>query len=161
MSSSSISQIELRTLDPEQIRQHYKALAEVTRDLPDDGWREENFLLELPDKWQLSFAAWQLDQPVAYALLSRKAPDTVHLHRLMVAEAWRGQGLGQCLVKELLQRTSSAGAAYCSLKVERGNGDARRFYRRHGFQEIGRVRNYVEMRRASSPMPAASAAQSR
>jgi ribosomal protein S18 acetylase RimI-like enzyme len=139
--------VELRALDPQLVRTHYTALVTITEDLPPDGWTAEKFFMELPNKWQLSFSGWYREQAIAYAVLSRKTPSTVHLHRFMIAKAWRGVGLGHDLLGEILRRTSAAGAHYCSLKVAQNNEAAQRFYLRHGFEQTGRVREYIEMHR--------------
>jgi ribosomal protein S18 acetylase RimI-like enzyme len=132
----------LRTLCPEQIRGGIAEFLAIAADQPDEYWREEHFLHDLPGKWELSFAIWHGPRPVAYAILSRTSPDAVHLHHLMVAAAHRRRGLGARMLGEMEERARSAGARRLTLKVAANNDGARRFYARAGYREVGMASEY-------------------
>ncbi|MEM8914480.1 MAG: GNAT family N-acetyltransferase [Pseudomonadota bacterium] len=68
--------------------------------------------------------------PVAYAILSRKWADRLHIHQFMVRKERRGSGVGDTLMSGLLERYSNDPV---SLKVDRHNDGAIRFYSRYGF----------------------------
>lgn len=59
-------------------------------------------------------------------------PDHVYLHHVIVAAAWRGQGIGTALMRIVMQRARAEGAAV-RLSVFRGN-PARALYARLGFR---------------------------
>lgn len=94
-----------------------------------DAWGTENFLFELPGKWDLSFLA-EDEGLLGYAILSRKAPDRVHLHHFMLGAAARGRGVGTTMLAEVRRR---ARPSRLTLKVHRDNLRAIAFYRREGF----------------------------
>jgi ribosomal protein S18 acetylase RimI-like enzyme len=104
-----------------------------------DTWTAENFLTELPGKWDLSFALWD-KAPIAYAILSRPEPGRVHLHHFMVTEALRNQGLGGEMLKEVVKR---AGQLRLTLKVDQANDGAQRFYEQHGFQLVEKGKYFL------------------
>jgi GNAT superfamily N-acetyltransferase len=134
--SGLISAAAIRTLQPEQIRRDPQAFLAVAADVPGEYWTAEHLLVELPDKWRLSFAAWIGGRPVAYAVASRKSADRVHLHHLMVAPRHRGSGLGRRMAAELEARTRVFGGRWLTLKVAAVNFGGQRFYRRRGFRLV-------------------------
>jgi ribosomal protein S18 acetylase RimI-like enzyme len=109
---------------------------------------ERRILALESDKWRLSFALWSGERPVAYAVLSRKAPDQAHLHHFMVARNFRGRGLGKRMIAEMEARARDGGYHRLTLKVAQGNDGARRFYGRHGYAETARESSYLLLEKA-------------
>lgn len=60
----------------------------------------------------------------------------LELHRLYVAPAEKGTGLGHALMEWALQRARKCGALDMTLSVFSQNHRARRFYARYGFMDI-------------------------
>lgn len=58
------------------------------------------------------------------------------LDELYVAPAQRSSGLGSLLIQAVLDDARAGGADLVEVPVDAPDVDARRFYRRHGFQEI-------------------------
>jgi ribosomal-protein-alanine N-acetyltransferase len=133
---------EIRTLSPEDITTSSDAFIGIAADQPGEYWLEAHFLLELPNKWGLSFAAWYGGRPVGYAILSRKSSDTVHLHHFMIAADYRGYGLGTRMIDEMKARARATGASRLTLKVSTENARAREFYDRAGFNDVGAAAGY-------------------
>ena len=125
----------IRTLSADDVRTHLDAFLAIAGDVAGEYWDEANLLMELPDKWRFSFALWSNNRPVAYAVLSRKSPDLVHLHHLMVSFELRGQGWGGRLVGEMESRARAAGCARLTLKSRAADARARAFYARLGYAE--------------------------
>lgn len=117
----------VQTLDRGRCIALMPELIAVSADVSD--WGEDEFLAELPDKWNLSFTV-TIDRVAGYAVLSRKWPDRVHIHQFMVAPRWRSSGIGTAMVVMARDR---AQATPLSLKVSRTNARAISFYDRHGF----------------------------
>lgn len=127
--------ITFRTLAADTVKTYLVSLLSIGADVPGEYWERENFLRDLPGKWQLSFAGWSGTQPVAYAILSRKSEAQIHLHHLIVGKNWRGRGLGRRMVDEIFHRCRTAGAEKLTLKVHARNERAKSFYVRSGFRE--------------------------
>ena len=70
----------LRTVSPGDILAYQKEFLAIATDIPGEYWSLQNFLVDLPAKWNLSFALWQKSLPVGYAILSQKSDNQVHLH---------------------------------------------------------------------------------
>lgn len=136
----------LRTLSRDDILSQRENFLAVARDVQWDTWDAESFLMDLPEKWELSFAAWTPgNDPVAYAVLSRKSDDRIHLHRFMVSARYRGSGLGKRMVAEMVARAEQAGAKLLTLKAKAGR--AAKFYCDNGFQIVGDDGDFIVFQR--------------
>jgi len=70
--------------------------------------------------------------------------DQSELGNVAVTGAWRGQGIGQRLVADVLRRADQRGVREVFLEVRPSNTSARRLYERFGFSQVGRRRNYYQ-----------------
>ena len=103
----------------------------------DTIWQETNFLRPLPQKWNLSHIAWALERdPVGFWIVSKKSTDLVHTHRVAVHPRWQGHGVGQRLLKSVLQASQEINARQLTLMVIAGNRPAISFYERLGFSPL-------------------------
>ena len=146
-----IAKPDIRPLNEEEISAHIEVFIEVARDVDGEYWGRQHFLKPLADKWTLSLAAWVEERPVGYAILSRKSPIQAHLHHFMVADDYRGQGLGERLLAMTIERCIEQGFTEITLKIAPSNHAASRFYRLHGFANASQDNGYNVMRRALSP----------
>lgn len=64
-----------------------------------------------------------------------------------VLAQWRGKGVGSHLLADLLAAADAAGSERIFLEVRASNEAAQGLYRRHGFEVIGRIRNYFRQPR--------------
>ena len=142
---------DIRPLPREEIAARIDDFVAVAKDVPREYWTQEHFLRELPQKWQLSLAAWLGNRPVGYAILSRRTRQRAHLHHFMVAGDLRRQGLGEALLNAAICNCTRLGYAEISLKVAIASEGAQRFYRRHGFAVSGGDGAYREMLRSLRP----------
>jgi ribosomal-protein-alanine N-acetyltransferase len=66
----------------------------------------------------------------------------VQLVNIAVHPRARGRGLGNCLLREMLEFAASRGTQQVWLEVRVSNGTARRLYEKFGFLEVGKRRRY-------------------
>ncbi|HSJ07518.1 MAG TPA: ribosomal protein S18-alanine N-acetyltransferase [Longimicrobiales bacterium] len=83
------------------------------------------------------------DTLVGYAVLWCVL-DQAELGNVAVIAGWRGRGIGECLVQEMIQRAERRGVREIFLEVRPSNPVARRLYERLGFAMVGRRRNYYQ-----------------
>ena len=50
-----------RTVSPSDILTYQDEFLAIANDIPGEYWTLQNFLIDLPAKWDLSFALWQND----------------------------------------------------------------------------------------------------
>ncbi|MCK9487442.1 MAG: GNAT family N-acetyltransferase [Dehalococcoidia bacterium] len=108
------------------------------------------------NRWQPYFAAGIPENrawiafvrgiPAGFVALERiRQPDTapagyLHLHHLHIAPEFRGRGIGQALLDTAVEDARSQGTAGLALWTQAGNGEARAFYERAGWQPDGAER---------------------
>ena len=69
-------------------------------------------------------------------------PDEADITKVSVSGNMRNMGIGNMLIKELLERAKKNGIRKVYLEVREGNDSARHLYRKCGFTDIGRRKNY-------------------
>lgn len=70
--------------------------------------------------------------------------DEAHISIIAVAPAWRGRGLGELLLLQLLVHALVAGATLATLEVRNTNEVAQALYRKYGFVVVGRRKGYYK-----------------
>jgi ribosomal-protein-alanine N-acetyltransferase len=81
------------------------------------------------------------EQVVGYGVIM-VAVEECHLLNVCIHPQWQGQGLGHKLLRRLLRLARQRGAETAFLEVRESNHSARVLYRRLGFVEVGRRRDY-------------------
>lgn len=138
-----LSKVKFEAFTEEFYTMHEEEIISIASDVGGEYWEKENFLVDLPGKWRLSFVALMAGQPIAYAILSCKPNNQIHLHHFMVHRDFRGSGLGSLTIERCLNAARGEGSACLSLKVSANSNEAIRFYTRHGFEERERNGDYI------------------
>jgi len=100
-----------------------------------EPWKEDNFFMDLPDKWCLSrwIRSNNSDTPLGYAVISRKSPSNVHLHRFVISET--GRGVGTAAMNKILDDLKET-ALYITVCTGQEAYRAQRFYEVNGFRKL-------------------------
>ncbi|MER7748341.1 GNAT family N-acetyltransferase [Streptomyces bacillaris] len=100
-------------------------------------------LLATPAEHEVPLEVWALDREGALAggLTGRTWAYWLHVDLLWVDARHRGSGLGSRLLAEA-ERTASTERACTRSRLETWDFQAPEFYRKHGYEEIGRVEDY-------------------
>jgi [ribosomal protein S18]-alanine N-acetyltransferase len=70
--------------------------------------------------------------------------DEAHITLLGIHPDYQGQGLGQLLLRSILDRARSIEMARATLEVRPSNQGAIHIYEKHGFQTVGRRKKYYQ-----------------
>lgn len=134
-------------LTREFAREHADAMLDVGQDVEWDQWTSKELLSELPDKWKLSLVAVDPGDIVTGYVLASAKPHP-HVHRLMVSQHRRGEGLGRCLMQLFLERARRFGSEVVSLKTHETNVRSLRLQDGLGFETVARSpTGYIELRK--------------
>lgn len=116
------------------------AVAEAEARIHPFPWTRRNFA----DSLAAGHGAWlaQEDKRMTGYAIMMPALDEVHLLNISVLPELQRSGRGSALLIHLFAQARLQGATRMLLEVRPGNASAQGFYRRHGFVEIGRRRNY-------------------
>ncbi len=80
---------------------------------------------------------------VGYAGLDHGG-DSADVMTVAVVPVWRGRGLGDVLLDDLVRRAGGRGATALMLEVRADNAAALRLYGRHGFERVAVRRRYYQ-----------------
>jgi len=108
----------------------------------DDPWPERAFLAELKAKHIHYVAARTEDKLIGYAgiaRLGRVKPFEYEIHTIGVDPDYQGQGIGRCLVSQILELASGS---VVFLEVRTDNVPAISLYESFGFVNVGLRRRY-------------------
>ena len=110
-----------------------------------DAQRQRFLEQAVAESGMASLVALVDDELVGHAHVDL-APYKVAGLGMMVAEGWRGRGVGGALVRGAIDAARDMGAHKVALQVWPHNDVARRLYVRHGFVEEGVLRRHYPRR---------------
>jgi ribosomal-protein-alanine N-acetyltransferase len=127
-------------MEPEDV----DAIVEIERRAFTRPWRREHFLFEIEkNRWAVNRVV-RVEGRVAAYTCCWVLHGELKINDFAVLEEFRGKGLGRWLLQELLDDARERGCSWASLEVRENNDPALALYRRAGFEEIGRRKNYYE-----------------
>ncbi|MCD4795124.1 MAG: GNAT family N-acetyltransferase [Bacteroidales bacterium] len=104
---------------------------DILKDIPHEYWEKENFLAELPLKWNFSYVLLNKDLIDGYIIASKKETK-IHIHKFMIKKKLRNLGFGKSLLSHFIEETTQTFDGI-SLKVYKDNYKAINFYFKNNF----------------------------
>ncbi len=98
------------------------------------NWTENNFLYELPLKWELSFALYEGDSLRGFCIASNKIADAYYIHLLFISDKARGHSLGKKCLDYAMELSKKHGYKRIELRCPLSNVRALEFYIKNGFR---------------------------
>jgi len=125
------------------IRKNLVQLISIDKSISNSNWREDNFLVPLPGKWEFSYGLIIQNIPVGFIISSIKESN-IHIHRFAVAEPYQNHGYGRLLLQALFQKCREDNYRRLTLKVDYSNAKAIKFYKNNGFIILKKINgNYM------------------
>lgn len=142
---------EIHPLSKDGLGDIVDVLMRIDMDTIGERWLRGNFLVDLPGKWQCSWAAVQDGRTVAFVIASVKV-DSIHVHRIAVASEVRGNGIGSVLLERVARCAVELDMPWVTLRVAADNLGAIRFYDRLGFESQGSDLELLNLRIAADSL---------
>lgn len=136
--------LEFKKLTRDLVLAKLSDLAYICRDVPHENWEDNQYLIDLPGKWDLSIVSLSGDNLIGYIIASEKEFSVAHIHKFIVNPSYRGQGIGKKMLDEFI-KISGKNNTKITLKVYHDNIDAIRFYQNQGFMKSGIRNNLIVM----------------
>ncbi len=139
-----------RLLDPSILLEIY---LDAYRNHPQYGEtsskRAKRYLDWLKRHATLFEVAYLGDRPVGWMVMDAdwEGDESAELHELVVRRDDQGRGIGSLLLKRAIEEAKKLGKKELRLWVGRENEKAIAFYRRHGFEPLYTVGDWLRMRR--------------
>ena len=92
-----------------------------------NNWREENYLIDLPDKWKFSIGIFTDDFLSGFSFNSNKV-NIFYIHFFYIFKQFRGGGIGKNLLNNCEKISIDNGIKTMQLKCHKNNTDALNFY---------------------------------
>lgn len=129
--------IEIKRMD----QTHVSQIAELERICFSDPWSERSIGSELENRLSMWFVATEEETVLGY-IGSQTVLDSSDVMNIAVHPDHRKKGIGEKLVLELVHYLKEKDIKSLLLEVRVSNTAAINLYKKLGFQEIGRRRNY-------------------
>ncbi|MFA5019705.1 MAG: GNAT family N-acetyltransferase [Candidatus Pacearchaeota archaeon] len=126
--------MEIESIKKENLRKLIPLLIQLENnwtEIGDKPWNEENFSMELNDKWDLSMYAKLNNKIIGYIIGSR-IETTGRLNKIVVEKEYRKMGIGGVLWNEFLKRCKEKNINKIEFKVLTDNDEAISFYKKKG-----------------------------
>lgn len=120
---------------------HVSMVAELEKLCFSDPWSETSIASELNNKLSAWLVALEDDRVAGY-VGSQSVMGESDMMNIAVHPDYRRQGIAQALVNELIAVLRAAGNHSLTLEVRASNLAAQQLYKKMGFTEVGRRRNY-------------------
>jgi len=105
------------------------------------NWNEENFLYELPLKWDFSFSLLSNNELVGFCIASNKIPKVYYIHLLYISPNFRGNSLGLKLLLYAQEIASKHNINIIELRCPESNEQALTFYLKNGFKVKQKIKD--------------------
>ena len=108
-----------------------------------DPWTEGMISASLDDGYDFTVLLYG-DTVIGYSILDRRVQGEAELHNIAITPAFRGKGASRLLMDKLIEDAKKHGAKSVFLEVRANNTSAKELYKKYGFTEIGKRRNYYK-----------------
>jgi ribosomal protein S18 acetylase RimI-like enzyme len=138
--------LKIRTLDKELTIKNIDALKGIDQEalqtygclFSSENWNEDNFLSDLPGKWELSCTALFKNQPVGFCICSLFDTDKCFVYRVVVAKEYHRRHIGTEMFNFLFNRCLAREISHVLLEVNKDSKAALNFYAKLNFQKMKR-----------------------
>ena len=124
-------------------REHIDGMVEIEEQCFNSGYGRKTFEKELENKIAKYFVALDNDKVVGYAGFWN-ACGVADIIDVATHTEWRRKGIGQGLVKRLIDQCQNDGVCELNLEVRVSNTAAIGLYEKMGFSMVGMRKNYYE-----------------
>lgn len=144
-----MEKIIIKKLTKEILEKNIKRFIDILSDIPDEYWKSDHFLLELPSKWSFSlYATNNLEQIIGYIIASYKDfYDSIHINKFMIDKRFRGQNIGTLMLEHFENKCKTEKKNLITLKVKKSNYSAICFYLKNNFKIHAEHSDYLLMKK--------------
>lgn len=135
--------IQIIPISKEYLKDNLNSFISILKDIPNEYWNKDNFLLDLPCKWEYSFVALDNNKILGFLIASCKV-NNIHIHKLMIDSKCRGNGIGSFLINHLEEKAKNQ-FDMMTLKVYKDNVNAIKFYYNHNYKKIDDSNDLITM----------------
>ena len=129
----------LRSASPDDIN----AILDIERLSFTDPWTEGMLLSSICEGVDFTLLS-DGETVVGYSVLDRRVQGEAELHNIAVTPEHRGKGLSSLLMDKMISDSAENGVSVIFLEVRENNAPAIGLYKKYGFTEVGKRKNYYK-----------------
>lgn len=137
--------IEIRDMHADDISEIVK-IEKVSFDEP---WGEMLFYLDLYTKVSYNWVL-TIEEKIRAYVCFYLIVDEIHLNNIAVDPDFRCQGLAQKILDKMFELATEHKVAFITLEVNEHNDEAKNFYKKNAFKQVGRRTKYYEYDQADA-----------
>ena len=125
------------------------AVMRIERESFDEPWVETHFYFEIYTKSAFNWVAVGNEEVCAY-LCFWKIVEELHINNIAVQKNHRRRGIAQMMLNELNAFAKKHRAVLMTLEVNEHNEEAKSFYKKNGFEQVGIRPKYYQKDQADA-----------
>ncbi len=122
---------------------HITEIGRLEKECFSTPWSENSLREELKNEYARFFVA-VINGNVAGYIGAHNILGEVYITNVAVFPDYRRKGVGETLIKKLIDVTFSENADFITLEVRNSNEGAIKLYTKMGFEEVGKRKNFYE-----------------
>ena len=123
--------------------EHVSALEELEKLCFSTPWNEQMLKSQLPEDKHEFIVAVNEEDLLGYVGMMYIL-DEGYISNVAVNPKFRRMGIADALINELVLRANNLDLAFITLEVRESNEAARALYSKHGFNDVGKRKNYYD-----------------
>lgn len=130
-------------LTKKELKDNIKDYLELIKGWKYTEWREENFLHELPKKWDYSFSVFDEGKLAGFCIASGKIEDAYYIHLIFISAEARRKSLGKQMLEHAKEISKKHKIGRIELRCPESNIVALGFYQQAGFKTIEKIQDEI------------------
>ena len=118
------------------------AMARIERDSFEAPWSADEITKDVTAGGNVYVAVALADEERAGYAEIRKIAGEGQIYNIAIAPEFRREGIGEALLRHLIDKADADGCKLVTLEVRSGNEAAMELYKKLGFREVGRRKGY-------------------
>lgn len=118
------------------------AMARIERDSFDEPWSADSITRDVSAGGSVYVAVALCGEERAGYGEFRPVAGEAQIYNIAVAPEFRREGIGEALLRHLIDKAAEDGCSLVTLEVRDGNAAAMALYKKIGFREVGRRKGY-------------------
>ena len=119
------------------------ALSRIEQESFDSPWSADEIAKDVTSKdSNIYVAVIESDGEKAGYAEMRMVAGEAQIYNIVIDKSFRGRGLGEMLLRHLIDKAGELGCSLITLEVRGGNEAAMELYHKLGFKEVGRRKGY-------------------
>lgn len=124
---------------------HLERILEIEKQCFSTPFTRQQLLSQMPDKMHIFLVAQGKNGDVLGYVGMMYVLDEGYISNVAVAPECRRMGIADALMERLKAAADELKLSFVTLEVRESNEPARSLYKKHGFSDVGRRKNYYDM----------------